>query len=136
MTLAWAIHKGIRTALGPKRNFAFLRQVVIEFKVGRAPARSDMGEDIQERIMTAVGGSVRTDAVPVSDITNGGQRSIPGQPSRNTHRKNETTAPAADQSAAEALGTARNAILKIMFEVDATWEIDWQKVDLSDGFYS
>jgi hypothetical protein len=48
---------------------------------------------------------------------------------------NETTAPAADQSAAEALGTARNAILRFMFEVDPTWEIDWQKVDLSDGFW-
>ena len=43
--------------------------------------------------------------------------------------------PAADQSAAEALGTARNAILRFMFEVDPTWEIDWQKVDLSDGFW-
>jgi hypothetical protein len=43
---------------------------------------------------------------------------------------NETTAPAADQSAAAALGTARNAILKFMYEVDPTWEIDWQKIDL------
>jgi hypothetical protein len=48
---------------------------------------------------------------------------------------NETTEPAADQSAVEALGTARNAILKFMFEIDPTWEIDWQKVDLSDGFW-
>ena len=48
---------------------------------------------------------------------------------------NETTVLAADQSAAAALGTARNAILKFMFEVDPTWEIDWQKVDLSDGFW-
>jgi hypothetical protein len=48
---------------------------------------------------------------------------------------NKTTTPAADQSAAEALGTARKAILRFMFEIDPTWEIDWQKVDLLDGFW-
>jgi hypothetical protein len=48
---------------------------------------------------------------------------------------NETTVPATDQSGAAALGTAKNAILKFMFETDPTWEIDWQKVDLSDGFW-
>jgi hypothetical protein len=48
---------------------------------------------------------------------------------------NATTEPAKDQSAAAALGTAKNAILKFMFEIDPTWEIDWQKVDLSDGFW-
>ena len=48
---------------------------------------------------------------------------------------NEMTTPAEDQSAARALGTAKDAILKFMFETDPTWEIDWQKVDLSDGFW-
>jgi hypothetical protein len=48
---------------------------------------------------------------------------------------NETTVPAADQSGVEALGSARPAILKFMFETDCEWEIDWQKVDLSDGFW-
>ena len=47
---------------------------------------------------------------------------------------NETTTPAADQSGAEALGSARPAILKFMFEANCNHEIDWQKVDLSDGF--
>ena len=48
---------------------------------------------------------------------------------------NETTIPGADQSGAEALGSARPAILKFMFETNCEHEIDWQKVDLSDGFW-
>ena len=47
---------------------------------------------------------------------------------------NETTTPAADQSGAEAFGSARPAILKFMFEANCNHEIDWQKVNLSDGF--
>ena len=31
--------------------------------------------------------------------------------------------------------SAKNAMLKFIFEIDPTWEIDWQKVDLSDGFW-
>ena len=48
---------------------------------------------------------------------------------------NETTAPAADQRAVKRLGSALHAILRFAFEVDCTWEILWQKVDLSDGFW-
>jgi len=48
---------------------------------------------------------------------------------------NETTDDAEDQSGVKALGTARPSLLKFMFEVDCEWEIDWQKVDLSDGFW-
>ena len=56
MTMAWAIHKGIRAALGPKRNFKFLKQVVLDFEIGRAPHLSDMEEDIRVRISVAAGG--------------------------------------------------------------------------------
>lgn len=48
---------------------------------------------------------------------------------------NETSVPAADQSAVKLLGTALLAIMLFMFDVDCTWEIDWQKIDLSDGFW-
>jgi hypothetical protein len=48
---------------------------------------------------------------------------------------NETTEPAKDQSGVEALGPALPSILKFMFDTDCTWEIDWQKIDLSDGFW-
>jgi hypothetical protein len=48
---------------------------------------------------------------------------------------NYTTEPAKDQSGIEALGPALLSILKFMFDTDCTWEIDWQKIDLSDGFW-
>ena len=48
---------------------------------------------------------------------------------------NETTAPAEDQEGVKALGTVKLSILKFMFETDCTWEIDWHKIDLSDGFW-
>jgi hypothetical protein len=40
-----------------------------------------------------------------------------------------------DQSGVKALGPALPAILKFMFDTDCTWEIDWQKIDLSDSFW-
>ena len=59
------------------------------------------------------------------------------QPDEPRHRPsvNETTEPAEDQRPVKALGTATLAILLFMFEVDPTWVIDWQKIDLSDGFW-
>jgi hypothetical protein len=48
---------------------------------------------------------------------------------------NETSVPAEDQSAVKALGTAMHAILLFSFSTDCTWEIEWQKIDLSDGFW-
>jgi hypothetical protein len=40
-----------------------------------------------------------------------------------------------NQSSVKALGPALPSILKFMFDTDCTWEIDWQKIDLSDGFW-
>ena len=48
---------------------------------------------------------------------------------------NETTVEAPDQASVKALGTALRAILMFMFEVDPDWVIDWNKIDLSDGFW-
>lgn len=48
---------------------------------------------------------------------------------------NETTAEADEQAAVKALGTALGSLLMYMFDTTSTWEIDWQKVDLSDGFW-
>jgi hypothetical protein len=48
---------------------------------------------------------------------------------------NDMTEPAEDQSGVEALGPALPSILKFMFNTNCTWEIDWQKIDLSDGFW-
>lgn len=48
---------------------------------------------------------------------------------------NETTVPVPDQSGVEALGTAMRSIMQFMFDTDSEWEIDWQKIDLSDGFW-
>jgi len=48
---------------------------------------------------------------------------------------NETTAPVPDQSGVVALGTAMRSIMQFMFDTDSEWEIDWQKIDLSDGFW-
>ena len=48
---------------------------------------------------------------------------------------NETTQDAAEQEAVKALGTALSSLLLHMFESSSSWEIDWQKIDLSDGFW-
>lgn len=48
---------------------------------------------------------------------------------------NDTTEEAEDQEPVKALGTAMPALLMFMRDVSDQWEIDWQKVDLSDGFW-
>jgi len=48
---------------------------------------------------------------------------------------NETTEPAANQEGVKALGTAMLGIMEFMFDTDCDWEIDWHKIDLSDGFW-
>jgi hypothetical protein len=48
---------------------------------------------------------------------------------------NETTVPARNQSGVEELGWLLPSILKYMFDTNCTWEIDWQKLDLSGGFW-
>jgi len=48
---------------------------------------------------------------------------------------NETTKPAEDQKPVKALGTASLAILMFLYDIDCRWSIDWQKIDLSDGFW-
>ncbi len=48
---------------------------------------------------------------------------------------NETTADAEDQKPVKALGTALLAILMFLFDVNPEWVIDWEKLDLSDGFW-
>lgn len=48
---------------------------------------------------------------------------------------NETTVPAEDQEAVRKLGNAARALLMYMFECPPDWEIQWQKIDLSDGFW-
>ena len=48
---------------------------------------------------------------------------------------NETTAPAEDQEPVQKLGCAVPELLRFMHDVDCTWEIMWQKIDLSDGFW-
>jgi hypothetical protein len=40
-----------------------------------------------------------------------------------------------DQTSVEALGPALPSILKFVFNTNCTWEINWQKIDLSDGFW-
>jgi hypothetical protein len=70
---------------------------------------------------------------------------VPLPPTRTPHHRrkrerqhpsvNETTVPAADQTAVAALGSALLSILLFMFETNCEWEIDWQKFDLSDGFW-
>ena len=67
-----------------------------------------------------------------------GRHRPPGKrrPRDNKHPSvNETTVPAADQDAVGDLGRARPALLKFMFDADSSWEIRWQKIDLSDGFW-
>jgi hypothetical protein len=48
---------------------------------------------------------------------------------------NETTVPAHNRSGVEELGWLLPSILKYMFDTNCMWEIDWQKLDLSDGFW-
>ena len=48
---------------------------------------------------------------------------------------NETTEDADDQDAVQALGSALPCLLRFMFEAPSDWEIEWQKIDLSDGFW-
>lgn len=48
---------------------------------------------------------------------------------------NETTAEADDQSAVQGLGRIMPSLLLFMYETPCTWEIRWQKIDLSDGFW-
>jgi len=48
---------------------------------------------------------------------------------------NETTVPADDQAGVEALGTAMTSIMQFMFDTDPEHAIDWNKIDLSDGFW-
>ena len=48
---------------------------------------------------------------------------------------NDTTTPAADQEPVQRLGQAVPELLRFMHDVDCTWEIMWQKIDLSDGFW-
>ncbi len=48
---------------------------------------------------------------------------------------NETTVPAEDQDPVQKLGRAVPELLRFMHDVDCTWEIMWQKIDLSDGFW-
>jgi hypothetical protein len=48
---------------------------------------------------------------------------------------NKTTVPARNQSGVEELGRSLPSILRYMFNTNCTWEIDWQKLDLLDGFW-
>jgi hypothetical protein len=48
---------------------------------------------------------------------------------------NATTVPAENQEAVLALGRALPSLLRFMFDAPPTWEIEWQTVDLSDGFW-
>ena len=48
---------------------------------------------------------------------------------------NETSVPAADQEAVQRLGQALPAVLRHSYHSDCSWEILWQKIDLSDGFW-
>lgn len=48
---------------------------------------------------------------------------------------NDTTQDAAEQEAVKALGTAVASMLLFMFDTNSAWEIDWDKIDLSDGFW-
>jgi len=48
---------------------------------------------------------------------------------------NESTGDADEQAGVKALGTALSSLLLYMFDTTSSWEIDWQKVDLSDGFW-
>jgi hypothetical protein len=64
----------------------------------------------------------------------------PGKLTKSTHctpplhaSVNETTVQA--ESRVKALDPALPSILKFMFNTNCTWEIDWQKIDLSNSFW-
>jgi hypothetical protein len=66
----------------------------------------------------------------------------PGKATKSTRRNrplqlsvNNLTEPAEDQFGVKALGPALPSILKFMFDTNCTWEIDWQKIYPSDGFW-
>jgi hypothetical protein len=48
---------------------------------------------------------------------------------------NATTVPADDQEAVLGLGRALPSLLRFMLDVPPDWEVEWQKVDLMDGFW-
>ncbi len=48
---------------------------------------------------------------------------------------NETTEDAADQRPVQKLGEVVPELLRYMHDTDCAWEIEWQKIDLSDGFW-
>ena len=64
-----------------------------------------------------------------------GRRRKRGRRGRKHPSVNKTTEPVEDQTGVEALGTAMHSIMQFMFDTDNEWEIDWQKIDLSDGFW-
>jgi hypothetical protein len=48
---------------------------------------------------------------------------------------NQTSALTENQAGVKAHGTAMHTILFFCFATDFTWEIEWQKIDLSDDFW-
>ena len=48
---------------------------------------------------------------------------------------NETTEAAEDQEAVLALGHTMRSLVLMCYDVECTWSIVWQKIDLSDGFW-
>jgi hypothetical protein len=94
MTITWAVHKGIRLALGPLKDTSYLRDVVRAFALGKAPSARDMGPDIAARIATAAPNSDAARApqsgnswVPTSDEWGSGKRPRGQQTSRDTRQK-------------------------------------------------
>jgi len=83
------------------------------------------------RIILNLSAAVNLDPQPEA----GQKRSRHHTPTNVHPSVNETTEPAKDQSGVDALGSSLPSILKYMFETDCEWEIDWQKIDLSDGFW-
>ena len=81
--------------------------------------------------------SAKVDMAPTAEKKRRARPHHGSEPPAKRHRPsvNETTEPAEDQGAVKALGTAMLAILMFMFDVDPEWVIDWQKIDLSDGFW-
>ena len=57
------------------------------------------------------------------------------RPARTHPSVNASTLPAADQTAVKRLGQTGKALLLYAFETDPAWEINWIKMDLSDGFW-
>jgi hypothetical protein len=66
---------------------------------------------------------------------------LPAEPGKGRKRTrvhpsvNATSVLAEDQAGVKALGTAMHAILPFCFATDCTWEMESQKIDLSDGFW-